>query len=133
MHTIKIKTCFFVAAAAVVLSAGCSFDDKLAVTGKVTFDGAPVESGEIIFSDPTGEKQSNATTITGGEYSLPVSSGSKLVRISAFRETGKIDRSNPGVETAAKEMYIPEKYNSKSTLNVMVDSSQTTHDFALEK
>ncbi len=113
--------------------AGCNFDNAVPMTGAVTYEGQPVKEGQIVFTDPSGDTKSGAGAIVDGSYNVTVAPGNKTVRITAFRETGRMDRSNPGVEKPEIEAYIPEKYNARSTLNITVESSGGTRDFALEK
>jgi hypothetical protein len=96
------------------------------VTGTVTFDGAPVESGEIVFKDAGGTGKSYADRITGGKFSLETSPGSKKVEITAMREVpGQFDTSNPGEKVPLKEQYIPAQYNIESTLTVEVTGADS--------
>jgi hypothetical protein len=122
---------------AVVLCAlvGCgSGNNAVKVTGAVSYDGQPVEKGEIIFTPADGSGQSAASKIENGEYQCQVPPGTHKVRITAYREVpGQMDRSNPGVEVPVVEMYIPDQYNASTTLEVTVDSSKAKHDFALAK
>lgn len=103
--------------AAVILAAvGCGGGSKfptLKVSGKVTLDGAPLESGGISFV-PAGEGQDDGGTIKNGEYSLTKSPKGKVkVFITASKATGKM---LPGA-SSSKEIpevvnLIPKKYAS---------------------
>src|SRR5688572_10184018 len=57
---------------AIVWFGGCS-GDKLAryrVSGKLTFQGQPVERGEITFEDPNAGQVNSSALMSGGGYSL---------------------------------------------------------------
>lgn len=110
-----------------VLLAGCN-PGVVNVSGKVTFNGEPVPEGDIVFR---GEEKAMAGKIKDGSYSMQAPAGKSTVEITAYRDTGKIDRSNPGEESPVLEMYIPEKYNSKSTLTADT-ATGSTFPFELE-
>lgn len=93
------------------------------VTGTVTFDGAPVEEGRILFR-PVSGASAHAGNIKDGKYEIEAVAGEMKVEITASRIIpGKFDTSNPDDEPApVGEMYIPEKYNSKTELTATVNS-----------
>jgi hypothetical protein len=103
------------------------------VSGTVTFQGEPVKQGEIIFTPADGATPSVAEKIVDGKYALSVPKGRSQVKITGYRDTGKVDTSNPGQETPIIEMYIPEEYNSKSTLEVTVEKADSDLNFPLGK
>ena len=92
------------------------------VTGPVTFDGAPVDTGRIQFRMKQGSGLSYSAEIKGGQYSLQSEAGAVSVEITASRPIpGKFDTSNPDDEPQpVGEMYIPEKYNAKTELSAEV-------------
>ena len=112
-----------------LLSAGCggSTDapDLFPVTGKVTFDGEPVEEGRIQFRQKEGSHRAFSGQIVKGEYRLEAEPGPMDVQIYASRPVpGKFDTSNPDEDPQpVGEMYIPEKYNSRSELTAEVSAS----------
>jgi len=83
------------------------------VTGTVTFDGRPVENGEIIFISVGKGVAPDAGRIDNGRYDLLVKSGKKRVEIRASRPVvgGKPNPMGPVYRD-----YIPEKYNARTTL-----------------
>jgi len=94
------------------------------VTGTVKFDGEPVETGRITFRLTDGDKKAYSGEIAKGEYSVEVPAGSASVQITASRPVpGKFDTSN-GEKVPVGEMYIPEEYNSKSTLTETIESGK---------
>ncbi|MEZ6129841.1 MAG: hypothetical protein R3C59_14255 [Planctomycetaceae bacterium] len=94
------------------------------VTGTVTFDGAPVEEGRITFRPVSGAK-AFAAEIKNGEYSFEGEPGKMAVEVTASRIIpGKFDDSNPDDEPQpVGEMYIPEQYNAKTTLEAEIQAS----------
>lgn len=116
-----------------VAATGCGGGGDVKVAGDVSFKGEPVPKGEIIFS-PSDGGQSVAAAIENGRYEMQVPLGQHQVRITGYRDVpGKFDRSNPGQETPIVEMYIPDQYNAKTTLDASVDSSTDQLDFPLEQ
>ena len=84
------------------------------VKGRVTLDGAPITRGRIVFDGgpgvPAGEFD-----IRDGSYSGLVQVGSKIVRISAYKDLPpqKGPPKGPGYDTK-KEETLPAKYNTAS-------------------
>ncbi len=125
---------FGLLAASAMIFAGCGPSGPVthSVSGAVTFDGAPVTDGEIVFRDAAGQEKSYGGPIADGKYSFESSPGKKTVEISAMREVpGKMDTSNPGEEVPLREQYIPEKFNGASELTAEVTDSEPI-DFDLK-
>lgn len=119
--------------------------ERAPVSGKVTFDGTPVEKGLIVMT-PTGETKgpSSGAEIKNGEYSIPRETGlvpgTYKVEITASKSVGRIEVQGvagatgglSGSQTAENlVMYIPEKYNTQSTLTYTVKSGSNTENFTL--
>lgn len=123
--------------------AGCKNDGLSSVSGKVTWNGTPLEEGTISFM-PRGESGvSTAAQIKNGDYSARVSPGKMIVKIYAERpltpDEATALQNNPmsgssmtpsGVEV--KKQYIPENYNDRSSLFVEIQGNQKNLDFQLE-
>ena len=111
---------------------GCGAGDgRYEVTGSVTFDGQPVESGEIIFRAADGAAASAAGKIVEGQYTLRASEGTKRVEITAIREV-QARQAASGEPPVNFVNYIPAKYNQNSELTVEVTADGPhTHDFNL--
>lgn len=120
---------------------GCNSADsgRASISGKVTFDGQPLQSGEIVF-EPQGTGRLGIAQIVDGAYQMPAQQGPTpgkyLVRITANRPTGKAVQ--PAADPSGRssgvsyEQYIPAKYNEKSTTTVEITAEPTAvHDFAL--
>lgn len=97
------------------LLAGYGSDPKLyPVSGTVTWNGAALPNGDIIFEPVDGQVAPDAGKIRNGTFSFAASAGKKRVRIHASREVpGKID---PVMKSPVREDYIPERYNSRTEL-----------------
>jgi len=110
------------------VSVGCSGgkDDGPAtypVSGTVTFDGTPVESGRIQFRSSDDKGKAYSTEIKAGSFKFKTEAGEMKVEITASREVpGKFgETASPDEEPQPLyEMYIPEIYNQESTLKETV-------------
>jgi len=114
---------------------GCGGGDtgpkEYSVTGKVTFEGAPVETGRITFRQVGGDQQAFSGEIKDGAYSLKAQAGKMTVHILASRIIpGKFDNSN-GTPEPMGEMYLPKKYNDNSELTAEVTPSGS-NDFPFD-
>lgn len=105
------------------------------VSGKVTFDGAPLAEGQIIFRDADGKVASGAGKIENGEFAFEAIAGKKEVVITATKEIpGKTVAGGAPDEppVPAMEQFLPEKYNEKTTLEANVsDSGSNEYSFDL--
>ena len=118
--------------ALLALGCGPSGPKTYTASGAVTFDGQPVESGEIIFRAADGAAASWEGKIEGGKYSLQVTAGAKRVEITARRQTASPAAADSGEPAIQFESYIPEQYNEKSTLTAEVSADgDNVFDFNL--
>jgi hypothetical protein len=138
-------------AAAALLSAlaigGCAGDTstppdllpRVPVAGTVTLDGAPLPEGMIQFS-PTQE--SNATTAAGeirdGRFAIAKAQGpvpgKYKVTISSHPPVKIQEGEQPGVAPKLKPETVPDRYNTKSTLETDVPAGGSEAlSFKLEK
>lgn len=115
---------------------GCTPASPLVpVKGRVTFDGAPVESGLVEF-EPVDRNNPSAKggIITNGDYTAEVPPGELKVKITASKSTGKRkmyeDANSPLVDIM--EQYLPKKYNDESDLKVNVAGKKDDLDFVLK-
>ena len=94
------------------------------VTGRVTFDGRPVETGEIIFRAVDGAVASGAGPIASGRYEARVPVGTKRVEVIATRQ-GAARPEKPGGsgEPPPVQMYVPDRYNAQSELTAEVTAA----------
>ncbi|MFG0262992.1 MAG: hypothetical protein ACF788_11425 [Novipirellula sp. JB048] len=121
---------------ALSLSVGCGGGSDLdlhPVTGTVTFDGEPIPEGRVQFRALEGDQRSFAGKIENGAYSVETFTGPMRVEVRASRLIpGKFDEtSNPGEKTPVGEMYIPEKYNSRSELSADIPAGGDVVNFDL--
>ena len=113
------------------LVCGCSHGPKLyPVSGAVTFDGAPVAEGDILFLPVDTALAPEPGTIKDGKYALQAREGKKRVEIRASKiQPG--GAKGAGGEPVPEE-YLPRIYNSESTLSAEVKSSgENKIDFPL--
>lgn len=123
-----------------VLATGCGDGGppRAAVEGTVSFDGAPVDGGRIMFI-PTDKKGVPANAeITAGKYALPEAKGPSIgthkVEIVWYKKTGReIDNpSDPGNKMEEKEQLLPKKYNKNSAMREEVKAGKNKFDYKLE-
>jgi hypothetical protein len=112
----------------VPLAAGCG-RQTCTVTGQVTFDGQPIELGEISFVPVDGAGTSEGAVITRGEFSCEVHPGKKQIRIRASRPVpGKPADPLMG---PPREDFLPARYNDSSTMTEEIQSGQP-NEFTFE-
>ena len=126
-----------VAILTVPLAVGCggTRSDQIPVTGKVSFDGQPVEQGTITFMPVSGVGQTTGAEIVAGSYSTTVSPGEQAVQITANKTVVKENPTEEEVQrglTESTEQYLPAKFNRQSELRVTVSADATTHNFDLQ-
>ena len=118
----------------VMAVAGCGPDGPRTypIKGTVTFDGQPVEDGQIVLIPSEKGLTPDAGPIKDGKFSFVAREGRKQVRIEATRAIpGKTVPLAPPM-TGTKpvlEMYIPEIYNAKSKLKVTVTDTESDNQF----
>lgn len=136
-NTVTMKRVYLIAVVAALTLTGCgktSDITKVIVKGNVTFDGESISNGEIRFH-PTGGTRGplSGGTIQKGVYvaegrgGVPI--GEHRVEILAFRAAK--NQSNFGGEGGPVVQYLPEKYNSETTLVVTINKGEPKHDFSL--
>ena len=100
------------------------------VTGTVTFQGEPVAEGQIALRDPEGIRPSAGGKIEKGKFAFRSQPGRMQVDITARRETGRFDESNPGEKTPLLEQFIPARYNTQTELEREIQAGK--NEFAFE-
>ena len=131
----KVFGSLIVLAGVLALTAGCgggpAGPKMYVVKGLVQFDSKPVETGRIQFRKKEGDQRAFSAEIKDGNYSLETESGPMVVEITASRLIpGKFSNFN-GKPEPVGEMYLPAKYNSKTTLTADVKPSANTIPFDL--
>jgi hypothetical protein len=128
-------------AATAFLLIGCSSSNRAAVKGSVTFDGAPVDGGMILFF-PANEKNKadqGHAEIKNGAYEIPAGKGpppgSYRVEITWEKKTGKqvVSKGDPPNMEDETIQVIPPQYNRESKLTKEITSGMNTIDFPLTK
>jgi hypothetical protein len=118
---------------ALCAATGCgkSGPKMIEVTGTVKYDGKEIPDGDIRFIPEDKSIGPEEGKIKDGKYAVKVREGKNRVEISASRAVpGK--KGPMGTEDLI-ESYIPEKYNSKTTLSAEVGAGKTEHNFDLMK
>jgi hypothetical protein len=119
-----------------VFLTGCGASDgvdRASVSGKVTFDGQPVQEGSIVFTPTAGTTGPMCfVAIANGSYSIAAGDrgpvvGKHKVAIEAYRDAGTVDDGGAPL----KDQIVPAKYNKETTLVVEVTQGSNTHDFDL--
>jgi hypothetical protein len=132
-----------------VALAGCGSDGpaRAVVVGKVTYQGQPVADGEIRFTPIKGTTGPlSVVKIVDGQFradrlgGVPVAT--QRVEILAYRADPRYkgqEKNKPPMYSAAewppKVQYLPEKYNTKTELEAVVEAGrgEVRHDFELAK
>lgn len=136
-------SCVLLLVATVLGGCGDRGPKKAVVTGKVTYCGEPVVSGEIRFvPDKETPTPSWGALIIDGQYSafgrggVPV--GTHKVEVYGWRtkerSAGQAASMPLGAaEIPPKEQYLPVKYNIQSELKITIEpgSGKIVRDFAL--
>lgn len=118
--------------------AGCGDRKEVKIQGAVTFNGAPVEDGNIVFyPEPGTESRKASAAIVHGVFEIPAdlapSPGKFKIEISGMKKTGrKIPSADPGIEIDERVEMIPEKYNRASTLVREIASGENQLEFKLD-
>lgn len=120
--------------AAAVGCSGGGGPQTIDVQGNVSLDGKPIESGQIYFRAEDGSN-SYYGKIENGSYEAEVTPGEKRIEVYGYRDlAGKTREDNPGEQATVREMFVPEKFNRKTTLtlNLSADKAEAVEDFNLK-
>ena len=116
---------------------GCAEENgRQAVAGTVTYGGAPLADGTILFR-PLGDGRTAGTKVEQGEFHIPrdkgLLPGNYRVEIKAMRAVGKTYiNSESGQEEQDREQFIPARYNSQTELTRKVtEGGKNRLDFEL--
>ncbi|HTN77354.1 MAG TPA: hypothetical protein VL096_18975 [Pirellulaceae bacterium] len=112
----------------------------MAIRGKVTLDGQPLEQGAILFlPSPGNSGVATGGPIKGGIYELSGSSGVSVgkysVQITSMRKSGEKVQAPFGPQGTMVEhevSAIAPRFNTQSTLTFDVKPGDNTADFAVE-
>ena len=122
----KIGYCkFLVVFLLFILLPGCQ-SEKAKVSGKIFFQGVPIETGKISFDSIDGNAQGSSGEIIEGKYELKnnqaLGKGFMVVRIWGFKKTGKKiipPFGAPGISSGGElmdeiQLYLPSEFNTSS-------------------
>jgi hypothetical protein len=121
-----------------VLALGCDkTDPRFEIAGMVTFNGQPLDHGNIMFVPvPPGPTQVSAM-IEKGKYHIGkdqgLAAGKYRVAVSSTDGATPVDPSappGPSGNFASKEL-IPAKFNQDSTVEVEVKPGENKFDFTI--
>ena len=121
-----------------MVGCGQSGPERIGMSGTVTYNGEPIEDGEISFQPVAGtQAPPTSTTITEGKYKLPAKwalvPGTYQVSILSYRPSEKdeilpgstLDRPPPSGGIEVKDQLLPETVQYKSTIErVTIESGQ---------
>ena len=102
-------------------SFGCDSGPSLyEITGKVSFDGVPVAKGDITLRPEKPSIAPQGAMIKDGSFQMKASEGKYKVEIISTRVVP--GKKGPMGEDAIEE-FIPQKYNTKTTLRAEVKTT----------
>jgi hypothetical protein len=126
---------------AIGLVSGCGpHSDRLAITGKVTLNGEPLDGGSIQFTSLGEKKMNGGAMVNGGAYKIAQEKGllpgKYHVEINAPDNAAKpiVYRSSPdspGVVTQPDKVPPEYNINSKKTIEVTADGANN-FDFDIQ-
>ena len=115
----RLRT-FVPAAMAALLAAGCGGTPLYTVTGEITWQGQPVDDGQINFLPEDGTIHPVTAKIVNGRYEAKVPAGRMKVEVHGQKDMGY----NEAMHQHTKKSYIPSEYNAYTILTCDVE----THD-----
>jgi hypothetical protein len=125
-------------AAAVLCTAcaGCGDDEapKYDVSGEVTLQGQPLQSGTVSFFPADGQGPTAGAVITAGRYTAEVPPGPKKVEIRSPKVVGqrKLFDAPDSPTSDITEEQVPAKYNTQTTLTADIQDDRDDLNFNLE-
>jgi len=112
--------------------------ERYPLTGKVTYDGQPIDWGSISFLPTSPDTQRvSGGLITDGTYSVPEAKGANAgkhrVEIRWGKLTGrKLRDPDSGEMYDERKEGLPARFHTDSDLTADVSAEQTTFDFDLK-
>jgi hypothetical protein len=123
--------------AVILCVVGCSKDGGVALEGKVSYGGEPIDVGTITFIPTGGSGIKSGGLIEGGSYKVDPKvgpgPGAHRVEIRWAKLTGKKTKNEFGEEIQTRQEGLPEKFHVQSTLTTEIKPGKNVIDFALEK
>ncbi|OWK37556.1 hypothetical protein FRUB_06676 [Fimbriiglobus ruber] len=105
-------------------ASGCgpSGPKMVPVSGEVTFNGKPVETGDILFMPAEGHAAPEGGRIVNGRYECTCVPGKKRVEVRATREIPGTSDSMRGGRPRVED-YVPRQFNVDTTLTADVPAA----------
>jgi hypothetical protein len=141
----KFRVALIVCVCPCLVVAGCgqkySGGKRFPLSGKVTFNGEPIDLGSISFIPLENGQRVSGGTISDGAYAVPEAHGANAgkyrVEIRWQKKTGKkvrkqIDSAGTIVEDDVRAEGLPAEFNTDSTLTAEVSATHTRFDFHLK-
>ena len=136
MRIMQVALAVMVATALIVLT-GCGQSNRASLTGKVTLDGKPLDTGTVGFLPVTQGPAGYATIQAGGGYTAQTGTikglapGDYLVTVQAM---GPMPPPTPQDPEPLPASLLPAKYSAKETsgLRCTVPPGGTTYDIELK-
>jgi hypothetical protein len=111
-----------------LLATGCSHGPPYGdLSGQVTLNGQPVQSGTMRFEPADGNSASAGTVIQDSRYTVHLPVNSFRVKISSPKSPKATGQSEGGL----MEEAIPSRYNIQTELSVEVNEGNNQKDFSL--
>jgi hypothetical protein len=103
--------------------AGCG-DGRRTLSGTVTLDGQPLESGDVLFVKSEGGLVREGAKVKDGTFQVVLPDGEYKVEVNATKVVGKIIVHDMGQKAEVDKTVemIPERYNTRTTLTASVKS-----------
>jgi len=116
---------------------GCAKEKGVALEGKVTYGGEPIDVGTITFIPNSSNEIKRGSLIENGNYKVDAKTGPgpgpHRVEIRWAKPTGVKRKNEFGEEIQKRQEGLPEKYHDQSTLTAEIKPGKNVIDFRLEK
>jgi hypothetical protein len=120
---------------ATLVATGCG-TKRPVVEGSVTLDGLPIVAGAIRLVPSDGKGPTAGGGIMAGRYRVETSAGPKKVWINFAQKDGTkvLDPEAMGSGQMIDRYVesVPDRYNTKTELEITIKPGLNTHDFKLE-
>ncbi len=135
---LPLRTGFTLKLVTLLVLVGCNRGPKMVpVTGKVVYDGRPLEFGVIMFQPPSGQaaqgdiKPDGTFNLSTYRLNDGVVVGKHKVRIACYESMRPGAAKGSGERTLGKPL-VPEKYTIFDQSGLTADVSENNHDFTFE-
>ena len=135
---LRLTTRFTVPLVTLAILAGCNRGPKMTpVTGKVLYNGRPLEFGVVMFQPPSGQPAQGEIapdgTFTLSTYRLNdgVVLAKHKVRVACYESMRPGSAKGPGERTLGKPL-VPEKYMLFDQSGLTADVDENNHEFTFE-